>query len=316
MDESKTGLARKRRASKAPNLETLEGRRLMTAAPSQVGIREVTQKGYTELDVIGTNKGDTITINDNGTVAPGNISVNLPNGTTYTSKGGISVVKVQDGSGSDHVTYDLTGTLTSPQSVLINMGAGNNVFTGNITSDINTANGLDLEVYGGAGNDNMVVNQTGATLAGAFVPYFSGGSGNNTLTYNGTGTIAASASVSPEYGSSSGNDTINTNYSGQIDGNYMYNLTSKAGTGTDTINNNVFVGAGSTGSVGYSSTTPAAIEGGKGNDKIRFAIAADPSSTASIDAVVIPGSGKETITRTSNVQVQGETSKDKDVVLS
>ena len=123
MDESKTGLARKRRASKAPNLETLEGRRLMTAAPSQVGIREVTQKGYTELDVIGTNKGDTITINDNGTVAPGNISVNLPNGTTYTSKGGISVVKVQDGTGSDHITYNLTATLTTPRSVLVNLGA-------------------------------------------------------------------------------------------------------------------------------------------------------------------------------------------------
>ena len=170
-------------------------------------------------------------------------------------------------------------------------------------------------MYGGAGDDNMVVNQTGATLAGAFVPYFTGGGGYNTLTYNGSGMIAANASVSPEFASGSGNDTITSTYSGQIGGNYLYNLTAKAGSGNDSITNNVFVGAGSTGTVGSSSTAPAAIEGGKGNDKIRFSIVADPTATAQVNAVVVAGTGHETITRTSNVEVQGGTSKDKNVAL-
>jgi hypothetical protein len=315
MDESK-GAKRRKRAWEALNLEPLEGRRLMAAGVSQVGIKEVTQKGYTELDLAGSNKGDAITINDNGTNLPGNVSIVLGNGSSYTSKGAISVVKLQDGSGADNVTFNLTGPLTTAQSVLINLGAGNDHFTGNITGAVNTADGLDLEVYGGAGNDNIVVNQTGATLAGAFVPYLEGDSGQNTLVYNGTGEIASGASVSPEFFGGNGTNTISSIYSGQVDGNYMYNLSVNGGSGTNNIIDNVFLAAGSTGSVGSGASSPAAIEAGKGNAKIRFAIAADPTSTAQIDAVVVGGSGKDNITRTSNVDVQGLKSSAKDTVLS
>jgi hypothetical protein len=316
MDESKTGIARRRRALTAPNLELLEGRRLMAAAASSVGIKEVTQKGYTELDVMGSKMGQSITINDNGSTAPGNVTVSVTNGQSYVSQGDISVIKVQDGSGPDNVTYNLTGTLTAPQSVLINLGAGSNQFTGNIAGAINTSNGLDLEVYGGAGNDNMVVNETGAVEAGAFVPYLQGGAGRNALTFNGTGNIAAGASISPEFAGGPGSDTIVSNYSGQIDGNYMYNLSVGAGSGTENISDNVLVGAGSTGTVGSSATSPAAIKAGKGNDTIRFAIASDPTSTAQINAAILVGSGKDVITRSSNVVLQGKTSHTKDTVLS
>ncbi len=316
MDESKTGFVRKRRALTAPNLEPLEGRRLMAAAPSAVGIKEVTQKGYTELDVLGSKSGQSITINDNGSSAVGNVTVSVANGQSYVSHGDISVIKVQDGAGADNVTYNLTGTLTAPQSVLINLGPGNNQFTGNIAGAINTSNGLDLEVYGGSGNDSIVVNQTGVTEAGTFVPYLQGGAGKNTLAYNGTGNIAANASVSPEFAGGPGSDTITSNYSGQIDGNYMYNLSIGAGTGTENISDNVFVGAGSTGTVGTSASQPAAIKAGKGKDTIRFAIASDPTSTAQINAAILGGSGKDVITRSSNVVLQGNASRMKDTVLS
>jgi hypothetical protein len=316
MDESKSGMTRRRRVATAPSLEHLEGRRLLTASPTQIGIKEVATSGYNELKIAGTNKADVITINDNGSDATGNVTLTLGDGTTYTSRSAISVIEVAGAGGDDNVTFNLTGTLTAPQSVLISLGAGNNKFTGNIAGAINTSNGLDLEVYGGSGNDTMVVNQTGPTEAGAFVPYLQGGAGKNTMTYNGTGNIAANASVSPEFGGGPGNDRIVSNYSGQIDGNYMYNLSTSAGSGTENISNNVFVGAGSTGTVGASSTSPAAIKAGKGNDTIRFAIAADPSSTAQINAVVVGGSGKDVITRTSNVGLQGKTSRIKDTILS
>jgi len=315
MDESKSGPTRKRRVSKAPGLEVLEGRRLMAAALSQASIKEVTMKGYTELVIKGTNHGDTMTINDNGSNAPGNVTVSLANGTTYTTKAGVSVVQLQGGSGSDNVTFNLTGTLTSAQSVLLNLGNGNNQFTGNIPSAIDASAGLDLEVYGGTGNDTEVVNQTGATTLGAFVPYLSGGGGKNVLTYNGTGNIAANASVSPEFAGGSGTDTITSNYSGQVLGNYMYNLSAVAGSGTEKIAENVYLAAGSTGTVGYSATQPAAIKAGKGNDTIYFNIQSDPTSTAQVIASVLGNGGKGTITESSNVGVTGNTTRMKNTVL-
>ena len=310
MDESKAEISRRRRVATAPALETLEGRRLMTAAPSQVGIKEVVKSGYTELNITGTNKGDKITIDDNGSSAAGNVTVTVGNGTTYTSKGAIAVIALQDGNGADNVTFNLTGPLTSAQSVLLNLGGGNDQFTANIAGDINTTNGLDLEIYGGAGNDSLKVNQTGQTLAGSFVPYLEGDAGNDTLVYNGTGTIATGATVTPEFSGGAGNDSIKSTYSGQINGNFIYNLSADGGTGNDNIVDNINVGAGSTGTVGTSSTTPAAVEGGAGNDTIRFAVTVDPNAPlAQINAVAIGGTGKDTVSRTSNVQTDATNEK-------
>ena len=315
MDENKTGKPRRRRASIDPRLEDLEGRRLMAVALNQVGIKEVALSGYNELNLTGTNKGDTIIISDNGTDSPGNITVTLGNGTTYTSQSAVSVIELKGGSKADTVAYNLTGPLTVARSVLLNLGGGNDTFTANIAGDVNTPNGLDLEVYGGSGNDTMTVDQAGQTLAGAFVPYLEGDSGNNIMTYNGSGNIAAGASVTPEFAGGSGNDTITSNYSGQIDGNYIYNLSTKGGSGKDTITNNINVGANSTGSIGTSASNPAAIEAGKGVDKMRFAIEVDPTSTALINAVAIGGSAKDTITHTANVEVEKFGSKN-DTVIS
>jgi hypothetical protein len=308
MDESKSATARRSRALRPTGLEALEGRRLMAASLTTPSITEATMKGFTELEIKGTNLGDTITIDDNGSALPGNVTVTLGDGTTYTTKTGVSVVSLQGGSGSDDVTYNLTGTLTAAQSVLLNLGNGNNQFTGNIAGAIDSANGLDLEVYGGTGNDTFSINQTGATEAGAFVPYLSGGGGKNSLTFTGTGPIAANSSVSPEFAGGSGKDTITSNYAGQVDGNYMYNLAINAGSGTETIGDNVFLAAGSTGTVGYSPTQPAAIKAGKGNDAIEFNIQPDPTSTAQVIAAVLGGGGKGSIVTTSNVGVQGNAS--------
>ncbi len=302
MDENKAEITRRRRVATAPVLESLEGRRLMSAAPAQVGIKEVVKSGYNQLNITGTNKGDKITIDDNGSNTPGNVTVTLGDGTTYTSHAAVSVIELQDGSGADNVTFNLTGTLVAPQSVLLSLGAGNDHFTGNIAGAIDSTNGLDLEVYGGAGNDMLKVNQTGPTLAGAFVPYLEGDAGNDTLVYSGTGTIATGASVTPEFSGGAGNDKINATYSGLIDGNYIYNLSADGGAGNDNIVYNVNVAAGSTGSVGTSASTPAAVEGGAGNDKIHFAVNVDPNAPAAqINAVAIGGAGKDTVARTANV---------------
>jgi hypothetical protein len=304
MDESRTTTSRKKRATIFPALEPLEGRRLLTAAATQATIKELTEKGYTELEITGSKAGGAITINDDGSGNPGNVTV-TSGSSTYTSKGAISVIAFAGGKSNDSVTFNLNGTLTTPQSVLLNLGSGNDSFTGNINGAIDAANGFDLEVYGGAGNNNMVVNQTGATELGAFVPYLTGSGGHNTMTYNGSGSIANGASVTPEFLGSGGTNNINTTYTGQDDGNFIYNLSGNGGTGVNNIQYNIDLAPNSTGTVGTSSSTPAAIEAGNGkSDTIKFAVV-DPTGLATVNAVVVNGKGKDVISTTSNVTVEG-----------
>ena len=247
MDEIQSAEARRRRKSRAPAVESLEGRRLLAASPTLAGVKEVTQKGYTELDLSTTARGGSVAILDNGSAAPGNVTVTFGDGTSYTAKAGVSVVKFQGGSGADNVQYRLTGALTTPRSVIVNLGNGSNKFTGEIAGAIQTSSGLDLEVFGGSGNDAIVVNQSGPTLSGAFVPYLSGGGGKNVLAYTGSGPIAANSSVSPEIAGGPGVDAISLNYAGRVDGNYLYNLTVAAGSGTETITNDIFLSWASSG---------------------------------------------------------------------
>ena len=314
MDESKSGTTRRRRVEVAPSLEHLEVRKLMAAIPTQVAIKEVAISGYNDLKITGTNKADVIAINDNGSNAAGNVTVTLGDGTTYTSQAAVSVIELMGNGGDDHVTFNLTGDVVAAQTVLFDLGAGNDHFTANIAGNVNTANGLDLEAYGRDGNDSMTVNQTGQALAGAFVPYLEGDAGNDTLTYNGSGEIAAGASVTPEFSGGAGNDSIRATYSGVIQGNYIYNLSADGGAGNDNVVENVFAAAGSTGMVGTSAATPAAVKGGTGNDTVRFAVTVDPSATSfQVNGIALGEAGKDNVSRTSNVL--GDKSNEKNTIL-
>ena len=298
------GMSRKprRKVAALSSLEVLEGRQLMTAKAAQVGFQEDASDGVNTLFITGTNKNDVITINDDGTGNAGNITVTVGNGNVYTAKAGVGEIALLGKGGNDTVVYNLNGDLLAPRVVLADLGAGNDKFTDNILGAINSGSGLDLEVYGSAGNDTMTTNQVGSTLVGNAVVYFQGDAGNDRLTYNGIGQIAAGASFSPEFSGGTGNDTIQSNFAGVINGYYMYNLTADGGAGNDKINATVTVGAGSTGSVGSSSSTPAAIDAGAGNDTIQFAVNVDPAATqAQVFAVAYGNKGKDTVTRTANV---------------
>ena len=306
MDGKRAG---RRRLAGLNILEHLEGRQLMAANAAQVGFQEDASTGTNTLIISGTNKADVITIDDNGTGVAGAITVRVGNGAVYTTKSAIAQIELVAKGGNDQVTYNLNGDLTSPRVVLVDLGAGNDRFTSNLNGAINSINGLDLEVYGDAGNDTMTANQAGATLVGNAVVYLQGDAGNDTLTYNGSGPIAAGASFSPEFSGGAGNDVINSNYSGLVNGYFMYNLTADGGAGNDKINVRTRTAAGSTGSVGSAAATPAAIQGGAGDDKITFDVAADPGSQAQVYAIAIGGTGKDTVSRTANVQTDRTSEK-------
>jgi Ca2+-binding RTX toxin-like protein len=308
------GTSRRGRHVLRPCAETLEGRRLLAAGAAHVGIREVTSKGAVDLIITGTNKADVITINDNGTGSPGNITVTLGNGSTYTSQGAVSTIEVSGRGGNDQVTYNLTGELVVPRSVLVDLGAGNDTFVGNVAGAINNPTGLDLEAYGDSGNDSLSIVQSAPTLQGTFFPYLEGDGGNDTLNFQSTSDISAGANIGPGLSGGSGNDTITSNYSGVVDGNYIYNLTASGGAGNDIINDTVNVAAGSTGTIGSSSSTPAVVEGGGGNDQITFAVNVDPTATqVQVNAVAVGGPGKDVVKRTTNVL--SDPSNESDLIL-
>jgi Ca2+-binding RTX toxin-like protein len=315
MDENKWVASRKRRFATSLRLEPLEGRRLLAASASQVGIKEVATSGVVDLVITGTNKADVIGISDNGTGAAGNITVSLGGGRTYVSQSAITVIQVKGQGGDDQVSYDLNGDLTAARTVLVDLGAGNDQFTANLNGAVANPTGLDLEAYGDAGNDQMTINQSGASQAGNVIAYLDGGAGNDTLTYNGTGNIASGASLLPGLSGGAGNDTLKSSYAGVDDGNYIYNLSIDGGAGNDNISDDVHLLAGSTGTVGSGTATPAAVLGSAGNDQIRFAVEVDPGAApAGVSAVVAGGTGKDTVQHTSNVL--GDPTNEKDTFIS
>ncbi|MHC5537154.1 hypothetical protein ACYOEI_02830 [Singulisphaera rosea] len=315
MDESKARAYRRNRKHVAPCLESLEGRRLMTAGVSQPQVTEGTVNGVPILLVTGTNKADIININDNGTDAVGNITLTFGDGRTYTTQTAVSLVQVQAKGGNDQVNYTLTGDLVIPRTVQVSLGAGNDQFTADLAANINNPVGLNLEAYGNAGNDTMAVKQSGSTLAGTLNPYLEGDAGNDKLSFASVGTVAAGASLSPAFSGGGGNDTLTSNYMGQINGNYIYNLAMDGGAGNDTLTNIIQVGANSTGTIGTSSALPAIVEGGSGNDTINYGIFVDPTATqAQVFASAFGGAGRDTVERTSNVQ--NDATNENDSVVS
>jgi len=286
-----------------PGVESLEGRRLMTANFGGVHLRGFPIGSAVELVVLGSPRADSIHVEDNGTGNPGNIKVTMGNGASYTSKRAISQVVIQGRGGNDQVQYDLTGDLVSPRVVLASLGQGADQFTANIWGNINTTSALDLEAYGDGGNDTLTVNHTGATLTGVFFPYLEGDGGNDVLSYHGTGNIGPDANVGPGMSGGNGNDTITVDYTGVIQGKYQHNLTIDGGNGHDVLANTIHVLKGSSGVIGNDATTTSLVQGGTGNDVITYAVTVDPADTGlQFFGLASGGRGIDTVHRTNNVQ--------------
>jgi hypothetical protein len=301
-----------------PRIELLEGRRLMAAraAASAIRVGEIEYNGAVQLQIIGTARADSVQIQDNGTDSAGNIALKFADGATYTSKKAIASILVMGGAGRDRVSYELTGDLVTSRSINVNLGQGDDVFEGAITGAIVATNAtLDLQVFGNQGNDRLSVTQTGENRAGVFFPFLSGDQGDDTLTFGGTGDVKLGATLGPALVGGAGNDTLNARYEGVITGTYLYNLTLIGGAGNDSISNLVFAKAGSFGKLGASSTAPAAVIGGLGDDRITVGVYVDTSTSSLVmNAFASGGAGTDQIQRTANVVV--DKTNETDIILA
>jgi hypothetical protein len=276
-------------------------------------VREVSVAGGMQLRITGTNRPDSIVINDNGTATIGNIQVTV-NGRTYTSQFADTSIWVIGNAGNDTVTYNLTGDLIAARTVIAQLGAGNDTFTANLPHNIQTTKLFDLEADGNGGDNTLAVNQIGTVSGGTFFPYLNGGGKNDTISYNFQGDIGAGAVVGPVLLGGSGNNTINLTYAGDDLGQLFYNSTINGGAGNNNINAQVHLGPNSTGKVGTSWSQPAIVQGGTGTNNITYAIHVDPLATlAQVYAQAIGGIGNNTVLRTSNVL--GDTSNKNDAII-
>lgn len=273
------------------------------AAANTIRFREVGTGDAATLYINGTNRDDVIRIEDNGSARAGNVTVITGNGRSYTTRKAVSIVQVSGRKGNDQVSYNLNGPLIAPRTVLGYLAEGDDHFVASIAQPVQTTKALAIQAYGDAGNDVISVQQTGAVMAGTVFPFLDGGSGNDVIAYSLIGPVAAGATVGPGLLGGAGDDLIALAYFGKVDGQVLYNTTIDAGDGNDVVDAAIAVTAHSTGRVGTSATTPAIVQGGLGDDNIRFVVMVDPTAAANqVFATAPGGDGRDTVRRTANVR--------------
>ncbi|HVK14252.1 MAG TPA: hypothetical protein VM597_36260 [Gemmataceae bacterium] len=183
---------------------------------------------------------------------------------------GVDRIVVKTHGGSDVVRYKLDGTLTRDMRIDVDLdevleevaNSGNDRFTGTLNADISNFNRLEVNVYGGYGDDLITMYGTPTAPARA------GDSLTDGLAINDNGLrIGVGSELDLALRGGLGNDRIFADYQGELDG--LLNLEANGQEGDDVVSAVVRLQAGSTGQVG-TSTTPARVTGFWGTDSLRF----------------------------------------------
>jgi hypothetical protein len=165
-----------------PHLEVLEDRRLLAVKCKLIG---------STLQIIGDGNPNAVMIADNGTGNTGNFAGTSIDGFDCSSFSGVNLnntivnnVVVTTNKASDSVTYNLTGTVSTPRNITVELGDGGDTFMFNASQNINATTGvLALLVCGGDGNDTINTTYSGE-LNGTFEYTVEGGKGNDPINTN------------------------------------------------------------------------------------------------------------------------------------
>ena len=249
-----------------PRVDRLEDRNLLSVS--------ITQHGDV-LVIRGDFHEDTITINDNGTGAAHNITVQA-NGTTFTSgTDPVDKIFVSTRGPADHVFYNLTGDTKSAMTLGVRLGEGRDDFTAHLNGHQLLA-GADyaFDVHDGNGGD------TSQLFGDANVA------------------IAEGATLSVRMHAGFGEDHLGVSYEGQLNG--KINMDLRGGAGDDRLDADFELQAGSNGTLG-TPTDPALLHGGPGDDVLTYLV--HVNGTAGVFAVANGGGGINICRHTANVKV-------------
>jgi hypothetical protein len=244
-----------------PQLEALESR----DCPSAV----VTFIPHTLL-ILGDSGDNTVKITDNGS---GTVTASVDSVPAVT-KSGINNILVLTRGGNDTVNYNLTGTLTTPRLLSVDLGS--------LADTAANKNSATLD-FGG----NAINSYFAAVVVGT--------AGQDTVsTANFTGDIKGVAALAVYSGG--GADSTDVAYQGTLTGTLAFYLDGQGG--NDTVSATVKLNDGSTGNLA------AVVEGGNGDDNLTLTVEeSTPNSLAHLIAVLNGGAGTDTCTTTSNVLV-------------
>lgn len=312
-----SSLARSRKPRLTSRLEPLETRCLLTKFPPAITIQELpnpANSGTTELIITGTKHNDSISINDNGTGAAGNMFVSYGNGQDYMSTGAVTAVDVVTGAGSDRVTYELDSNLQAADQEVILVGSGlkngggSVQFTVNIVGAINDgSNLLAIAVPDPKKLTSMAINDSGAidgTFSGGISQFESKSlkPGPENFRFQSTANVGPDGLISTGMVGGKHNDVGSLTYSGINNGEI--DVFEVGNGGSDQLGADVFMNVGSTGVVGDASDT--SIVKGSGKDHLSFTIerGTDTTSPNGIFAQVIGTSKRDKVVHTGNVLVK------------
>jgi hypothetical protein len=233
-----------------------------------------------------------IFISDDGTNNVNNITVFA--GAEFIPNVALHNVVIIGGGGSEHVTYNLNGSLQGRRTIVASLGGSDDAFQLHVQGTIGPGASLAARVFAGSGDDKITMTDKGGVAAGGTLQFFAdGGSGNNRISADVQGAIAAGANVSLTLNGGPGNDVINANYLGVLTGTVQVNA--NGGGGSDNISATITAANGSTGQV-----LPGRVLGGPGNDVLTFLVR-DFGSAITFNQTVNGGSGIDECFRTLNV---------------
>jgi hypothetical protein len=203
--------------------------------------------------------------------------------------------------GSDVVRYVLDGLLVRDMRIDVDLdevleevvNSGNDRFTGTVNADISNFNRLEVNVYGGWGDDliTMYGTPTAPVRAGDFL--------TDGLAINENGfRIGFGGELDLRLLGGMGNDRIFADYQGRLDG--VLKLSANGQEGDDVVSAIVRLQDGSLGRVG-TSTEPARVAGSGGNDTLRFHVFDDSGNDRPVSARIDGSYGTDSGTRTGNV---------------
>jgi hypothetical protein len=296
-----------------PKLEALEDR----CCPSTVSLNSQTHF----LTLTGDASNSTIVIRDDG---HGDIQVYGLAGATaahplkYT---GVTAIEMDSKTGNDHLDYALTGALTKPEKLTLNLGKGADQVKLDFTKGVSAANlGVSINGVGGGGQEVTAlfgaITNTNLQLAAHlgdgwnhFTALFNGdlngsakvdvnvlgGKGVDGISVEAKGGIAASARLSVEANGGAGDNTVHADYSGKLAGALA--ITEQGGTGWEWMQSTVNLAAGSTGSLADH------LVGGTGRDMLILSVQAPNVHLRSLDATISHVSRTTSVSHTPNVRV-------------
>jgi hypothetical protein len=293
-----------------PTLEVLEDR----TCPSSVSL-----SGHTLL-INGNNSDNFIVIRDQGN---GNVSASVVNGNgakSVLNAKGVNLIQVHSGNGDDKIDYALTGPLTHPEQIALQLGQGDNqtklnfqkgAIKSHLTVSVKTGDGdnqvdaifgaitggkVDLKTYLGDGFNQFRVKLLGDVTANANVSlYGNAGTGFSGLSFDETGTIAAGSKVAVNFQGGPSSDTFHENFRGRLDG--LLVLRVNGGKSGDWIASDVALAAGSKGSL------DAQFNGGAGDDLFVIHVRDQSGKMHSVKVLANGGAGSNQGSVTHNVGV-------------